>query len=302
MEKGMRPNTISIPSTFDGISQNIACFQAKGTIRPLLVALHTWSYDYTQDISAEYFRRCAERDWNCIFPDFRGPCRTPQACGSPAALSDIQDALNWAMEHFSVDPRRIFLAGESGGGYMSLLAAGRFPTLWTAVSAWVPIFDLARWHAESIERGLEYAAELETVCEGAPGVSAEVNAQYRLRSPLDSLWRAHIIPVDINAGIHDGHGGSFGGAGSVPVGHSIRAFNELSRAAGKTGSVIPEEAITRIEKEETVPEEIENHSFVDTAYDREIHLRRENALARLTLFEGGHEIIYDAAFNWFERF
>lgn len=299
-------NTVSIPSTHDGTPQQAVCFRAEGKARPLLVALHTWSYDYTQDVSAEYFRRCAERNWHCIFPDFRGPCRTPRACGSSESLADIQDAVDWAISHFSVDHRRIFLAGESGGGYMSLLAAGRLPTLWTAVSAWVPIFDLARWHAECAERGLEYSGELETVCGGAPGSGDDIDAEYRQRSPIDSLWRAHIIPVDINAGIHDGHGGALGGAlggaGSVPVGHSIRAFNELARAAGKTGASIPEEVIAKIEREEKIPEGFERRTIVDDAYNRRVHLRRENALARLTLFEGGHEILYDAAFAWFERF
>lgn len=298
----MHIKTVSIPSTFDGMPQQAVFQPAEGKSRPLLVALHTWSYDHTQDVSTEYFRRCAERNWHCIFPDFRGPCRTPQACGSPESVKDLQDTVDWVMGHSSVDPRRIFLAGESGGGYMALLAAGRLPTLWTAVSAWVPIFDLARWHTECAERGLEYSAELEAVCGGVPGAHEDSDAQYRHRSPLESLWRAHIVPVDINAGIHDGHGGSFGGAGSVPVGHSIRAFNELARAAEKPGAVIPEEIISRIEREEAVPEGYERRSIVDAVYGRRIHLRRENALARLTLFEGGHEILYDAAFSWFERF
>lgn len=298
----MEGATVSIPSTHDGAPQPVRYALAKGKARPLMVALHTWSFDYTQDTAAEYFRRCAERDWHCIFPNFRGPNRTPETCGSSEALADISDALAWALGRFPVDNRRVFLAGVSGGGYMALLTAGAMPSLWTAVSAWAPISDLAHWHRECKERGLVYASEMEAVCGGAPGTSCEVDREYRSRSPVDTLWRAHILPVDINAGIHDGHGGSLGGEGSVPVGQSIRAYNELVVAAGKDLETIPEEVINIIERTEKVPAWFDRGDTADAAYDRMIHLRRTNALARLTLFEGGHEILYDAAFRWFDRF
>jgi acetyl esterase/lipase len=297
----MEETTVTITSTHDGAGQKMRYIRAAGKNRPLVVALHTWSFDYTQDCS-EYFRRCADRGWHCIFPDFRGPNRTPLSCGSPAALADVRDALDWGIGNLSVDHRRVFLAGVSGGGHMALLTAGTMPSLWTAVSAWVPISDLARWHRECTERGLEYSSEMETICGGAPGTSFPVDRNYRSRSPIDSLWRAHIVPVDINVGIHDGHGGKLGGEGSVPVGQSIRAYNELVVAAGKDLETFPEEAIEYIEKNEKVPDWCDPGDTNDPAYDRRIHLRRTNALARLTLFEGGHEILCDAAFRWFDSF
>jgi len=297
------PEVVSISSSYDGTLQKIKYIEAPGGPRPLLVALHTWSYDYTQDdVSSEYFRRCAERGWHCIFPDFRGANDKPEACGSEAALNDIIDAVKWAQERFDVDPRRIFLVGASGGGHMALHAAGRFPSTWTAVSAWVPIVDIARWHRETLERGLRYAEDIERCCGGFPGSSTGVDEEYRKRSPITSLWRAHIVPVDINAGIHDGHGGKFGGEGSVPVGHAVRAYNELVKAAGKPKETVPEDAIGYIEREERIPEGLGTETTGDPSYGRPIHLRRTCGLSRLTLFEGGHEILYDAAFAWFERF
>ncbi|MBN1291647.1 MAG: prolyl oligopeptidase family serine peptidase [Candidatus Latescibacteria bacterium] len=297
----MNIQEISIQSTYDNASQKAKYLKARGDKRPLLVALHTWSFNYEQDAAGEYFTRCYDRDWNCIFPDFRGPNNNSLAGGSEAALQDILDAVAWASENLSIDHRRIFLAGASGGGYMSLLSAGNSPSTWTAVSAWVPISDLVRWHEETLARDLRYYEDVENVCGGAPGVSPEVDREYKKRSPVSNLWRAHIIPVDINAGIHDGHAGK-GGEGSVPVGHSIRAFNELAKAAGKHGDIIPEEVISYIEQNESVPEKTDEVIADSEIYGRKIHLRRNSGLARLTLFEGGHEIIYDAVFSWFEKF
>ena len=197
----------SIKSSYDGKEQFVKYFQAGSKLRPLLVALHTWGYDYNQEISDEYFSLCRERDWNCIFPDFRGANRTPDACGSEAALRDILDAVSWASEKFEVDSRRFFLAGASGGGHMALLVSSYSPSTWTAVSVWIPISDLARWYGELSARKMVYKSDLEKVCGGPPGASKEIDLEYTKRSPIHSLWRAHIIPVDINAGIHDGHGG-----------------------------------------------------------------------------------------------
>ena len=177
------------------------------------------------------------------------------------------------------------------------------------MNGWLKVRSAAEYAGCSIrtlrawmkERGLKYSQDVEQVCGGPPGASPEVDEQYAGRSPVTSLWRAHIIPVDINAGIHDGHAG-IGGEGSVPVGHSIRAYNELAKASQKPGDVIPEDIISSIEREKRIPGGFERRMIVDPVYGREIHLRRVSSLARLTLFEGGHEILYDAAFEWFEKF
>ncbi|MFC1692789.1 alpha/beta hydrolase family protein [Candidatus Latescibacterota bacterium] len=300
-EDELKERTVSITSSYDGISQKVAFIQIENKSRPLVVALHTWGYDYTQDSRNEYFKHCAEREWNCIFPDFRGRNNRPEACGSEAALTDILDAVQWAKSVFTIDPRRVFLAGASGGGHMALNAAGHAPSVWTAVSVWSPISDCARWHRETIERGLLYASDLEKACGGAPGTSRDIDSEYAKRSPLTSLWRAHIIPIDINNGIHDGHTG-LGGEGSVPVGHSIRAYNELVTATGKSKKMISEDVIDYIEREEHIPEKYHTGNCADSTFSRRIYLRRTSGLTRLTLFDGGNEILYDEAFRWFDRF
>ncbi len=298
----IHPTTI-IRSSYDTAEQHIVFHEAAGKKRPLLVGLHTWSHDHTQeDVREELFSRCRERDWHCVYPEFRGPNNRPEACGSEGAVQDVLDAVKWGMETFDVNPNRIFLAGVSGGGYMALLAASKSPSTWTAVSTWVPISDLARWHSETSERKLKYAYDLEKVCGGRPGDSETVDAEYHRRSAFPVLWRAHIVPMDINAGIHDGHGGLFGGMGSVPVGHSIRAFNVLADASGNKGDMIGEDLIAYLEDEENMPSWGDPGDVFDPSYGRDIHLRRTSGLARLTIFEGGHEMLYDNAFSWFDAF
>ena len=300
-DHSMKIQETTVVSTIDGTEQPLRYYEAVGEKRPLVVALHTWSFDYTQESAADYFTRCRQRDWNCIFPNFRGPNKNPLAGGSQAALQDIADAVAWAESKLSIDHRRIFLVGTSGGGHMALLTASNSPSSWTAVSAWVPISDLARWHRECTERELAYSDDVEAVCGGVPGSSPAVDEEYAKRSPVTSLWRAHIIPMDINAGIHDGHAGEQGGEGSVPVGQSIRAFNIIAHAGENDSQMIPEDAIGYIEENGAVPECYRAQSQ-DPAYDRAIHLRATAGLARLTLFEGGHELLPDAVFSWFDSF
>ena len=71
------------------------------------------------------------------------------------------DAIAYARSTTAVDARRIYLIGGSGGGHMALMMAQAAPELWAGVSAWVPISDLAAWHAFSKQQGSSYFKMLE---------------------------------------------------------------------------------------------------------------------------------------------
>ena len=287
----------TIISSYDGTPQPVAYFDAGAGQRPLVVALHTWGYGYDQPMREKFFRCASDRGWHCVFPHFRGPNGNPEACASPGAVRDVLDAVEWASDSLGVEQRRIFLTGVSGGGHMALMLAGITPASWTAVSAWASITDLGRWHRETSAHGLtHYTDDIERICDGPPGASVTAEDQYRMRSPLTELWRAHILPVDINHGVRDGHDGS------VPVGHSIRAFNELVRAADNPHRAVPDFIIDHIEREAEVPQPYPRRAPADPDYDRTIFLREESGLSRLTIFDGGHEMLYDAAFSFFGRF
>ena len=258
------------------------------TPRPVLVALHTWSGGYMQSSSIPYARWCIEKDWLFIHPDFRGPNDHPQACGSPLAMADIQAALQWVKENCTVDTSRIYLIGNSGGGMAALLAAALYPESWTAVSAWVPVTDLTAWYKEGIERKNNYPEMVKRSCGGVPGESAAVDREYRQRSPLTHLAKAKGVTLDINAGIHDGH------QGSVPVSHTLRAFNAL---AEKEDRLSPEQIAYFVSEEKVPPDLIE--PLIDTSYGEKKPLfRRQSGNTRVTIFEGGHGIVFEAALNW----
>jgi acetyl esterase/lipase len=283
---------ITCISSADGSAQP-AAFYDSGTPgpKPLLVALHTWSYDFDQEMSIPYAEWCIAHDWILIAPGFRGPNNRPEATGSALAVQDVLDAVAYAGAHAAVDGRRIYLAGVSGGGHMALLMAGRVPDLWAAVSAWVPITDLAAWHAECRAAGRPYADDLERSCGGAPGDSPAVDAQYRARSPLTWLHTGIRTPFDINAGILDGHDGS------VPISHALRAFNAVAAAEDR----ISEADIAHFVERAAVPPRLAGE-WPDPLYgEKRVLFRRQSNNTRVTIFDGGHEIIYEAALEWLGR-
>jgi len=291
---------VSITSRLDGSAQPALFWTPEGEgPHPLLVALHTWSGDYRQSDSQNYWQFCREQGWVFIHPNFRGPNVQPGACGSEAVVQDVLDAVEYAKSHSQVDSRRIYLVGCSGGGYLTLLMAGRSPSTWAAVSAWVPISDLAAWHAQCSAPGNPnqgYAGNLEAACGGAPGSSAAVDSQYTRRSAITWLSQVAGLPVDINAGIHDGH------TGSVPVSHSLRAFNALAAVNGSPEMILTDSQIDSIVANQSLPPELQGQTEPDSLYGEKTVLFRRNAgLVRVTLFEGGHEIVYRAALTWLKR-
>jgi len=283
-------HTVTITSSKDGTPQKAIFYcpsEAKKKPSPLLVALHSWSGGCEQGI--EHVKHGQQRNWIVIAPDFRGPNVRPEACASDLAVQDVLDAVEYAKKHAHVDSKRIYVVGGSGGGHMSLMMAARAPQLWAGVSAWVPISDLAAWHAESHTRQPRYAAMLEKCCGGPPGPQTE--AEYRKRSPLFYLAAAKGVTFDINTGIHDGH------TGSVPVSHSVRAFNVL---AGNDRQVSDDE-IAFMVRERKIPPSLAAEREDDPERQKPVLFRRVAGAVRLTIFDGGHDSELSAALDWLSR-
>jgi len=279
-------------SPADGTYQR-ALFYAppKAEAVPLLVALHTWSGNYRQTYNVQCAKWCIDKGWAFIHPDFRGPNRNPKATGSELAVADIVGAVKHAMGTARVDASRIYLFGASGGGHMSLVMAGRHPEIWAGVSSWVPITDLKAWYVECKAAGRSYAADIAASVGGDPTASKRAAEECRRRSPLTYLLNARGLPLDINAGIRDGH------SGSVPISHTLNAFNLL---ADPKQRLSPEQIIHFVKKAAAPPGV--GKPPVDRLYgSKKVLFRRQSGNTRVTIFQGGHEAVYGAALDWLSR-
>jgi len=254
--------------------------------QPLLVQLHTWSSDINSFNPDDWVTAARSHDWHVVVPHFRGANKNPEACASPAARQDILDTVAAAKARADVDPSRIYLCGVSGGGHMALVMAAHAPDTWTAVSAWVGISDLAAWHDETKAAGRNYWEDVVASAGGAPSRNTATDAQLKLRSPLYHLAAAAGLPLDINTGIHDGH------TGSVPIHHSLDAFNVIAETLGLP--LVSQSRINALSQEWTPAAT----PVVDPNYERAIHLREEAGPARVTVFEGGHDWLPDSACRW----
>lgn len=149
----MTQQELLITSTLDGTLQPSLFYKASSPQRPLLVGLHTWSYNRFNQIK-NMLPYAEQYDFNLLLPEFRGEntAKNPaceRACGSAYAKQDIKDAIDYVIEHEHVDGENVFLLGLSGGGHMALLMAGFCPARFKAIGAYVPITDLEAWTAQN---------------------------------------------------------------------------------------------------------------------------------------------------------
>jgi poly(3-hydroxybutyrate) depolymerase len=283
-----------VASTVDGEMQLVRFWapeRSKTEPTPILVLLHTWSADYRQDRS-DWQREAVRHEWIYLQPNFRGINDHPEACGSPLARQDVLDALDWALKEFQVDRSRIYVAGVSGGGHMTLVMAAYHPERFSAASAWCGPTDLTEWYRFHSRDGkpAKYAQMIAACCGGPPGQSAAVNAEYLARSPVHHLQRTGDLHLDIVAGVNDGK------TGSVPIHHSLRAYNVV--AAAQQQPVVSEAEIDELWVAGHLGKPQPADTAADPTYGRDILLRRTAGTARITIFDGTHEALPAAACEW----
>lgn len=283
---------VDIPSSIDGKIQKAFIYASKSQQKkPLIVSLHTWSGDYTQEDPLA--REILARDWNYIHPDFRGANRTPESMGSELVIADLEDAIQFALKNSNADPEDVHIVGVSGGGMAALSAYMNIKYPVKSFSAWAPISDLEAWYWESVGRKQKYAADIIS----ALSTDTLLNkAEAIRRSPLYQKFPQELrkgSKLFIYEGIHDGY------TGSVPITHSINMYNRL---------------LSEIKHNVTMPDEIRQKSATDkdmvsdaeiinlltkrinpeadkknTLFGRPVYLSRRFENIQLTIFEGGHE-------------
>ncbi|MFU8861786.1 MAG: alpha/beta hydrolase family protein [Cyclonatronaceae bacterium] len=277
---------VEIKSSIDNSLQKSYFYKSKSNEpKPLIVSLHTWSGDYSQnDGLAEI---CKQKDLNYIHPDFRGANNTINACCSELALADIDDAITYAIKNSNIDTTKIYVIGVSGGGYATLSTFMKSKHSISKFSAWASITDLIAWYNESRIRKSIYADNI-LDCTGSKNELNIENAKQKSpiywKTPTEKIQSSKLT---IYAGIYDGI------QGSVPITHSINFYNKLlsDMSVSDTSKYVTDfEKLQLLEKREPIGD------YGEIA-DRKIFLKKEFGNLTIIIFEGNHEMLTEFALN-----
>jgi len=290
-ERVPQAEVVRIPSSIDGEMQSAIWYDSgSAQHRPLLVALHSWSADYEQNLDIPFAEFAVENDWVFMHPDFRGPNLRPQATASELAVQDVIDAVSFARHQTAVDPSRIYLVGYSGGAMKALVLAGRHPHLWAGVAAWGGIYDIVDWYGHNRGKDAHYTKTIAASCGGAPrpGTAAEVDC--RARSPRTHLANAAgKVPVLIAHGTRDT---------TVPLRHALRAYDALAAPPDR----FTEAQHAFVQAHGALPADLRRQSgAVHPVYERSgapIRLERRSGSVTLIVYEGGHDMAYNPTLRW----
>ncbi len=283
---------VNISSSIDGKIQKAYLYKAKSKKQqPLIVSLHTWSGDYRQNdpLVAEILAR----DWNYIHPNFRGANNNVEAMCSSKVLSDIEDAISFAIKQTNANPEEVHIIGVSGGGLATLFAYMNVDFDVKSFSAWVPISDIEAWYWESLGRNQKYAND---IIKSLSKDSLFNKNEALLRSPLYQKFpkeKRKKSDLFLYSGIHDGY------IGSVPITHSLNMFNRLvgelkyntsdfeviSSKSKIDFDLISEKEIIDLVTKRMSPICSKNKPL----FGRAVHFFRQYENIRLMIFEGGHE-------------
>lgn len=279
-------NVVEIKSKLDDNIQKAYFYKSKSNKPvPLIVSLHTWSGYYSQN--DELAKTCKQKDLNYIHPDFRGANWTKNACCSKFALSDIDDAITFAIENSNVDTSKIFVIGASGGGYATLSTFMKSKHNISKFSAWASISDLIAWHNESKIRNSNYADNILKCTASENGlniVNAKQKSPIYWNTPTEKLKNTELY---IYAGIYDGI------QGSVPITHSINFYNKLLTDLSVSDTL---KYVSDIEKLKLLEfrKPLGDYGSID---DRKIYLKRKYENLSLIIFEGNHEMLTEFALD-----
>jgi len=128
-QSGMQ--SVFLTSSADATLQPVAFYvPARAAVpMPMVVLLHGRPQTETQLLSNALLQRLAESTGSLLvapygrgYYDYRG-----------VALRDVDDAIDAALKHFNIDPRRQYLAGYSMGGFSVFEVAPKRRNFWAAV-------------------------------------------------------------------------------------------------------------------------------------------------------------------------
>jgi dienelactone hydrolase len=284
---------VIIRSTYDSTEQP-ALFYNSGSDKkkPLFLALHSWSEDYLSRLSIPFGIWAVKNDWVLIHPNYRGTFTNPSATLSESAVQDILDAVDYAKKNALVDESRVYVCGFSGGAMATLVMVGRYPRIWAAASAWAPVYDLSQWYQTTKNARHNYSRHITNSCGGPPlpGTKAEEECRKRSVSTYLSNTREQEIPIYIAVGIKDRF---------VPPGHSLQAFNDLADKQDR----ISQEDIAFINDHHVLPlhlrDSFSEQLFEDAGF--KVLFSRKSSYVTLHIFNGDHDILFNAGLYWLSQ-
>ncbi len=279
---------ILISSTKDTAVQKAYFYRTtESTAQPLVVSLHTWSGDYTQKDTLSLLSK--GKNWNYIHPDFRGKNIRKEACCSEYVIGDIDDAIDYAIQHANVDTTRIFVIGASGGGMATLFTFMKSRHKVKKFSAWVPVTDVAAFYHNGLIRHNKYPAEA-LACVGSVNNSIDT-LEAAKRSPLycrTPVKKLDFASVEIYTGIYDGI------QGSVPVSHAVNMYNKIVKDLNDKNS---RDYVSDYEKSMIYNQLKPSGVVNDSIGHRAVFLKKKYKNVQLIIFEGNHEMLPVYAFE-----
>ncbi len=289
---------ISVTSSLDKTPQTSLLWapeSAREQPTPLLIWLHSWSADYRQEASLEYQKQAVRRGMDFVVAQFSRTQQTPRG---------MWIEIGTDRHHRCDELCRTALQGRLAACLLGRCLRRRSYDAvdgWILSAAFLSGFGLGGHYgcgsvvpgSSPCRQALEVRARHSGCLRWKPGESQEIDADYRARSPIHFLHQVGDLHVDIAAGVKDGH------TGSVPIAHSLNAFNRIATTNGDDGVSDDEAEQLWTAQKLTTPQA--SDQVTDETYGREIILRRKSGNARVTIFQGGHEGLPEACCAWLAK-
>lgn len=262
------------------------------TPQPLVIWLHTWST--TSDTLYSYQGICLpseiiQRNWNYIQPNFRGANDDPEACASDKVITDIDEAIQYAITNGNVDESKIYVIGASGGGFAAINHFMRSTqNVVDAYYMWVPVTDLIAWFFETQDKGYQgYYYNIASVLQNNGSLNVEEAKRRSSIYQTTPVAKFTTTKLTFYAGIRDGYNGA-----AVPFSHSVLMFNKLVKDSGYPNDRVPlADMFYMIDN--LAPPTVQNLGTLENG-SAILYEKTVNDL-QLIIFDGGHEMYIDQA-------
>ncbi len=161
---GATPSTITFTNGYDRTTQEaraqVPRSYAPGTPAPLILVSHARSTDMFWGEDLGLAAEADARGWLYASPQLHGSWPGDSRHGIPnppgkyayaslEAQHDLIGTLEYMLQHYNVDPQRIYLYGGSMGGQLAMVMGGKHPDLFAAVFENKGPSDWPAWYDET---------------------------------------------------------------------------------------------------------------------------------------------------------